>query len=231
MGMQMRTPAGNWFTAMFLESLFIQNSLVAVGSGVQILVCIIVTLIFAVLGFVSPAYRGSLLQGMLLLFTFAGSLAGYTSARLYKMWKGEDWKTTTLLTAFLYPATVFIFFFFIDLFVWGTKSSGAVPFQTMFALLVLWFGISVPLVFLGAYFGYNQAAVSLPVYTNAIPRQIPKQTWCANIYFTSLLAGIIPFGAAFTELFFHHVLHLVAPVLLPLRFFDARYLHPHNHLC
>ena len=34
----------------------------------------------------------------------------------------------------------------------GTRSSGAVPFTTMFPLLVLWFGISVPLVFLGAYF-------------------------------------------------------------------------------
>ena len=34
----------------------------------------------------------------------------------------------------------------------GMKSSGAVPFTTIFALLVLWFGISVPLVFLEAYF-------------------------------------------------------------------------------
>ena len=156
--------------------------------------------------------------------------AGYTSARFYKMWKGEarfpmlsnvafhsecsanalhwasshteDWKKTTLLTAFLspplkpmpiwinhhwslwllpdcetaqcntmqhrYPGTVFCIFFILDLFiwgealrecrraecvenalftgmhprrsdfVWGTKSSGAVPFTTMFALLVLW---------------------------------------------------------------------------------------------
>eukprot|EP00971_Amphidinium_carterae_P033122 651981-Amphidinium_carterae.1 len=57
---------------------------VSVGSGVQILGMSIVTLIFAILGFLSPAHRGALLQSMMLLFTFMGVLAGYTSARLYK---------------------------------------------------------------------------------------------------------------------------------------------------
>merc|ERR1712110_498683 len=143
---------------------------------------------------------GSILQGMLLLFTFAGVLAGYTSARFYKMWKGEDWKKTTLMTAFLYPGIVFVIFFVLDLFIWGTKSSGAVPFTTMFALLVLWFGISVPLVFLGSYFGFHKDAIDLPVRTNQIPRQIPEQPWYVSALFTSLVGGILPFGAVFTEL-------------------------------
>jgi transmembrane 9 superfamily protein 2/4 len=161
-----------------------------------------VTLIFCIAGFVSPVHRGSILQGMLLFFTFAGVPAGYASARFYKMWKGENWKRTTLLTAFLYPGTVFCVFFFLNLFVWGSKSSGAVPFTSMFALLVLWFGISVPLVFLGAFFGYKRAPVSLPVRTNQIPRQIPEQPWYIGSVFTSLVGGILPFGAVFTELFF-----------------------------
>ena len=42
------------------------------------------TLIFALLGFLSPAQRGSLLQSMMLLFTLMGVLGGYTSARLCK---------------------------------------------------------------------------------------------------------------------------------------------------
>lgn len=45
----------------------------------------------------------------------------------------------------------------------------------MFALLVLWFGISVPLVFLGSYFGFRREAIELPVRTNHVPRQIPSQ--------------------------------------------------------
>merc|ERR1719206_942320 len=114
---------------------------------------------------------------MMLLFTFMGIFGGYTSSRLYKVFGGEDWKSTTILTAFLFPGIFFAVFFVLDMFIWGQKSSGAVPFTTMFALLVLWFGISVPLVFLGAFLGYKKAPISLPVRTNQIPRQIPTQPW------------------------------------------------------
>ena len=51
----------------------------------------------------------------------------------------------------------------------------AVPFGTLLALFMLWFGISVPLVFVGSYFGYKKPAPDDPVRTNKIPRQIPEQ--------------------------------------------------------
>merc|ERR1712007_60535 len=146
-------------------------------------------------GFLSPAHRGGLLQSMMLLFTFMGVTAGYVSSRLYKVFNGEDWKLATLLTAFFYPDIVFVIFFFLNLLIWGQKSSGAVPFTTMFALLVLWFGISVPLVFLGSYFGFRKAAIEVPVRTNQIPRQIPAQHWFIQPLFSSLVGGILPFGA------------------------------------
>merc|ERR1719386_404102 len=66
---------------------------VAVGSGMQILGMSVVTLIFALFGFLSPAHRGGLLQCMMLLFTFMGALAGYTAARACKLFDGDDWKT------------------------------------------------------------------------------------------------------------------------------------------
>jgi len=162
----------------------------------------VVTMIFSILGFLSPANRGGLLQSMMLLFTFMGVLAGYTSSRLYKVFNGQDWKTCTLLTALFYPGLFFALFFVLNLFIWGQKSSGAVPFATMFALLVLWFGISVPLVFLGSYFGYRKPTIELPVRINQIPRQIPAQPWFMQPAVTSLIGGILPFGAVFTELFF-----------------------------
>merc|ERR1719215_130327 len=131
-----------------------------------------------------------------------GILGGYSSARLYKLMGGDDWKMTTIMTALLYPGIFFTIFFILDLFIWGQKSSGAVPLATMFALLVLWFGISVPLVFLGSYFGYRKPTIELPVRTNQIPRQIPAQPWFMQPVVTSLIGGILPFGAVFTELFF-----------------------------
>lgn len=175
---------------------------VSVGCGMQVLGMSVVTLIFALLGFLSPAHRGGLLQSMMLLFTFMGGVAGYSSARLYKVFNGEDWRATTLLTAVFYPGIFFSIFFVLNLFIWGEKSSGAVPFTTMFAVLVLWFGISVPLVFLGAYFGFKKDAIELPVRVNHIPRQVPPQIWFIHPAFTTMLGGILPFGAVFTELFF-----------------------------
>ena len=89
--------------------------------------------------------------------------------------QGEEWKKTTLKTALLFPGTVFAIFLTLNFLVWGQKSSGAVPFGTLFALCFLWFGISVPLVFVGSYFGYKKPAPEDPVRTNKIPRQIPEQ--------------------------------------------------------
>merc|ERR1719181_1647047 len=187
---------------VFRKPRFAKLLAVSVGSGAQLLGMSVVTLVFALLGLLSPAHRGGLLQSMMLLFTFMGVFGGYTSARLYKVFGGEDWKMATLLTAFLFPGVFFTVFFILDMFIWGQKSSGAVPFTTMFAHLVLWFGISVPLVFLGAYFGFRKAAIELPVRTNQIPRQVPQQPWFIQPVFTSLVGGVLPFGAVFTELFF-----------------------------
>merc|ERR1711935_576730 len=109
---------------------------------------------------------------------------------------------TTLATACLYPGLFFTVFFVLNLLIWGQKSSGAVPFTTMFALLVLWFGISMPQVYLGSYQGFKMAAIELPVRTNQIPRKIPDQPWFTHSVVMSLVGGLLPFGAVFTELFF-----------------------------
>ncbi|BAT82446.1 hypothetical protein LR48_Vigan07g249900 [Vigna angularis] len=175
---------------------------VYVGTGVQFFGMILVTMMFAVLGFLSPSNRGGLMTVMLLLWVFMGIFAGYASARLYKMFKGAEWKKIALKTAIMFPGIVSAIFFVLNGLIWGQKSSGAVPFGTMFALIFLWFGISVPLVFVGAYVGFKKPATESPVKTNKIPRQIPEQAWYMNPVFSILIGGILPFGAVFIELFF-----------------------------
>jgi transmembrane 9 superfamily protein 2/4 len=61
---------------------------------------------------------------MLLLFVLMGAFAGFTSARLYKTFKGKAWQNCTLLTALLYPGLVFAVFFGLDIVVWSYGSTG-----------------------------------------------------------------------------------------------------------
>jgi len=175
---------------------------VYVGTGVQFFGMLLVTLLFAILGLLSPSNRGGLMTAMLLLWVFMGLFAGYSSSRLYKMFKGSEWKNVTIKTALMFPGIVFAIFFVLNALIWGEKSSGAVPFTTMFALVLLWFGISVPLVFIGSYLGFKKPALEDPVRTNKIPRAIPEQPWYMNPVVSVLIGGILPFGAVFIELFF-----------------------------
>ncbi|XP_052784678.1 transmembrane 9 superfamily member 2-like [Mya arenaria] len=172
------------------------------GSGVQIFFMTLITLVFACLGFLSPANRGALMTCSLVLYVCLGTPAGYVSARLYKTFGGEKWKSNVILTSFLCPGIVFAIFFILNLVLWIEGSSAAIPFTTLLALLALWFGISVPLTFVGAYFGFKKRPIEHPVRTNQIPRQIPDQTIYTKPIPGIVMGGVLPFGCIFIQLFF-----------------------------
>eukprot|EP00283_Hemiselmis_rufescens_P010215 CAMPEP_0173435292 /NCGR_PEP_ID=MMETSP1357-20121228/14667_1 /TAXON_ID=77926 /ORGANISM="Hemiselmis rufescens, Strain PCC563" /LENGTH=663 /DNA_ID=CAMNT_0014400257 /DNA_START=19 /DNA_END=2010 /DNA_ORIENTATION=- len=175
---------------------------VLTGTGVQLAVSSFILMVFACFGFLSPANRGALMQAALFLFVFMGMFGGYTSARLFRMFKGNRWKSNGLWTAMLYPGTVFCIFFVLNLLIWGQKSSGAVPFGTLFALLCMWLGISTPLVLAGAYFGFRKQPIEHPVRTNQIPRQVPQTPWFVDAPLNIIVGGVLPFGAVFVEVFY-----------------------------
>jgi len=175
---------------------------VFLGSGAQLVSMVSITLAFACLGFLSPANRGALMTCALVLFVCLGTPAGYVASRIYKSFGGEKWKSNVMLTSMLCPGIVFAHFFVMNLVLWYYGSSAAIPFFTLVALLALWFGVSVPLTFVGAYFGFRKPCIEQPVRTNQIPRQIPDQSLYTQPIPGIIMGGVLPFGCIFIQLFF-----------------------------
>jgi transmembrane 9 superfamily protein 2/4 len=175
---------------------------ILVGNGAQILAIALITLLFALLGFLSPANRGALLSCMVALWVLTSTIAGYTSARLYKSLGGIFIKRVVLGTAVIFPGFVFSVFFFLNFLIWSSQSNVAVPFSTLVLLLFLWFGISIPLTIAGGYVGLRMSSYTFPCRTNQIPRKIPPQPWYSSSIFTCLIGGILPFGSVFIQLVF-----------------------------
>lgn len=175
---------------------------IMVGTGYQLLGMAVTTLIFAVLGFLSPANRGALMTALLMLFVFMGIFAGYGGTRLYRFFKLTNWVWFTFWTAVAFPGMCFVIFFGLNILVLQQKSTGAVPFGTLVALLVMWFGISMPLVYLGSYLAFKQEGRQPVKPVGLIPRHIPDQAWYLNSLLSILVGGILPFGACFIEIFF-----------------------------
>ncbi|XP_033638145.1 transmembrane 9 superfamily member 2-like [Asterias rubens] len=175
---------------------------VLLGSGSQMFFMTFITLVFACLGFLSPANRGSLMTCALVLYVCLGTPAGFVSARMYKTFGGEKWKSNLILTCVLIPGLIFTIVFILNLLLWAKQSSAAIPFTTLVALLAMWFGVSVPLVFVGSYFGFKKRPIEFPVRTNQIPRQIPEQSFYTRPFPGIIMGGVLPFGCIFIQLFF-----------------------------
>ncbi|XP_074579238.1 transmembrane 9 superfamily member 12-like [Curcuma longa] len=175
---------------------------VMIGDGVQITGMAVVTIIFAALGFMSPASRGMLLTGMIILYLFLGIVAGYVGVRLWRTVKGvsEGWRSLCWSIACFFPGIVFVILTVLNFILWGSKSTGAIPISLYFTLLSLWFCISVPLTLVGGFMGARAEEIKFPVRTNQIPREIPARKYPS--WLLILGAGTLPFGTLFIELFF-----------------------------
>jgi transmembrane 9 superfamily protein 2/4 len=85
---------------------------------------------------------------------------------------GERWKKNVLMTAVACPgydfksvfsktnryffSVIFGTFFILNIVLWANGSSAAIAFTTFLTLLALWFCVSTPLVFVGAYLGFKR---------------------------------------------------------------------------
>ncbi|KAI3691389.1 hypothetical protein L2E82_49748 [Cichorium intybus] len=176
---------------------------VMVADGCRILAMAIVTIFFAALGFMSPAARGTLITGMLMFYVFLGVIAGFVAVWLWRtLAAGEPrgWFSVAWRVACFFPGISFLILTVLNSLLWGSGSTGAIPFTTFLVLILLWFCISVPLTLLGGFVATKGRYLQYPVRTNQIPREVPPQRFPSWILV--LGAGTLPFGTLFIELFF-----------------------------
>ncbi|XP_021616535.1 transmembrane 9 superfamily member 11-like [Manihot esculenta] len=80
---------------------------IMVGDGVQILGMVVVTILFAALGFMSSASRGTLITGMLMIYMILGIAASYVAVRLWRTIGCGDhkgWSSVAWRAACFFPA-------------------------------------------------------------------------------------------------------------------------------
>eukprot|EP00591_Stephanopyxis_turris_P000203 CAMPEP_0195520288 /NCGR_PEP_ID=MMETSP0794_2-20130614/16545_1 /TAXON_ID=515487 /ORGANISM="Stephanopyxis turris, Strain CCMP 815" /LENGTH=561 /DNA_ID=CAMNT_0040649615 /DNA_START=59 /DNA_END=1741 /DNA_ORIENTATION=+ len=176
---------------------------VLVGSGVQLAITALLSIVLAAIGFLSPARRGSFMIAILVAYMLCGSAAGYVSSRLHKAIQGKKWQLCTILVSMLFPGLCFALFLFFNVILFFFHSSGSVPFVDVLTLIVMWCCVSIPLVYVGSFVGYKQETISFPTRTSSVARAIPEPTsFLSNAKFAICAAGCIPFSAAYVEYFF-----------------------------
>ena len=126
-----------------------------IGNGVQLSAMVFFSLLITIIGVLRPESRGNLLTLMIFMFVLMGSLGGYISARIYKSFKGVKWLRNALLTALLYPSTIYVIFVLINIFFY-LEGSEPIKFGDLLALLILWLFCSTPLVLIGSFLGIKK---------------------------------------------------------------------------
>ena len=169
-----------------------------IGNGAQLFSMVFNSLLISIIGVLKPESRSNLLTLMILMFTLMGILGGYSSAVIYKSFRGNHWLKNALLTALLYPSIIFCIFIFSNFFL-IFEGGESIKFSALISLLSLWLFCSTPLVLIGSFFGMKTKRMKIPCRINPCPTTIPQKPWYFRIKYLIWITGLIPFAAIFIE--------------------------------
>ena len=183
--------------------------IVFVATGSQVLGMVLVTLVFAAAGFLSPANRGGLVTALVLLYVVQSFVAGYLCARMLRRFCGLNkvWGPVVQVGLYL-PAACFLVMLVVNALTIKAKTSTSLPMLTVLGMLALWLFISIPLLVLGAAFGYSaldgadDTDKQLLLTEGQPTRKIPEMPPLLTDVVVIILPALIPFGAMFLELRF-----------------------------
>ena len=168
------------------------------GTGLQIVCMMLLAVIFAMLGTFSLDERNSLAMVLISLYGCMGYIAGYFTGYIYKSFNGKSLYKTAAVLSTGFPSLVFVIVALMNV-IARKQNHISIPFASLLNYLLMWLGLSSPLVFLGSWKGFKARGFAYPVNINWIPRDIPHQPLLMNSTVTSYFSSLIPFGVCFYE--------------------------------
>ena len=171
-----------------------------IGNGVQLFCMMTITLFLGSIGFENPEKRANLLNIGIIFFCIMGLPGGYISAKIYQFFQGKFWLLNALLTSVIFPGTLFVGYFFINIILAIEKSSATANASDILSLFILWIFCTFPLILIGSFLGTKSLPIKAPCKTNPVPSFVPEKPWYLHYKIMTFITGIIAFGTFFIEL-------------------------------
>ncbi|GMP92750.1 hypothetical protein CsSME_00042839 [Camellia sinensis var. sinensis] len=108
-----------------------------------------------------------------------------------------------LLTGYLFCGPLLLTFCFLNTVAITYRATAALPLGTILVLFSIWMLVASPLLFLGGITAKNsKSEFQAPCHTTKCPKVIPPQRWYRGILPQMAVAGILPFGVIYVELYY-----------------------------
>jgi len=174
------------------------------GTGLQLLIMLLYSFSFVVLGIIQPKSGGSYFTLLVMVYIFLSLISGYSSARFYKMVHGLNWLRVCVFTAIIFPMILILALSSTNFLYYLEGSTTYIQFKNFFSLFSLWIIGTIPLIFIGTMVGLSQQRTRMPCEVNPVPGIITKNNypWYLRARYAWLLTGFPPFFAIFVELFY-----------------------------
>ena len=174
------------------------------GTGFQLLIMLLYSFSFVVLGIIQPKSGGSYFTLLVMVYIFLSLISGYSSARFYKMVHGLNWLRVCVFTAIIFPIILILSLTSTNFLYYLEGSTTYIQFKNFFSLFSLWILGTIPLIFIGTMVGLSQQRIRMPCAVNPVPGILVKKNypWYLRVRYAWFLTGFPPFFAIFVELFY-----------------------------
>jgi hypothetical protein len=108
------------------------------------------------------------------------------------------------MTGGIFFGPLLVTFIFVNAVASAYGATATLSLGSIFVIFVIWAFLASPLMLLGGLFGKNsnKSELKVPCRTSNIPREIPQLPWYRGPIPQMVLAGILPIGVLYIELYY-----------------------------